>query len=169
MSLIVVSLLLSGFASATDVPSQLFQVLPDANTSSILECAFMKDIESCKKIVIDYEAMHNASKVILAIDGIVFKRNTFNVPPSRDGDQVFSFEGPEFSDAVLTYSEEPGFPDLNGHFHYTKDGSSYMIDNCGSDCHVLIKMVKLEFNEPEEEIPRSRALLDEELSPEVRR
>ena len=169
LSLAVVSLLHFGLVSATDVPSRLFQVLPDADTSSILECAFMKDKESCEKIDIDFDVMRNASEVVLAIDGIVFNRSAFDVPPSRDGDQVFSFEGPDFSDAVLTYSEEPGYPDLNGRFHYTKEGSSYMIDNCGSDCHVLIKKVKSEFKEPEEEIPRSRALLDEELSPKVRR
>ena len=169
LSLIVVSLLPFGFVSATGVPSKILRVLPDANTSSILECAHMEDIDSCEKIDIDFEAMSHASEVMLTEDGIVFKRSAFEVAPSYGEGHVFSFEGPDFSFAVLTYTEEPGYPDINGRFYYTKDDSSYMIDNCGKDCHVLIKLGKksTEIEEPEE-IPSSRAILEEDLDPEVK-
>merc|ERR1719367_1686395 len=169
LSLIAVFLLPFGFISATDVPSRLFRVLPDANTSSILECAHMEDIDSCEKIDIDFEAMSHASEVMLTEDGIVFKRSAFEVAPSHGEGHVFSFEGPDFSFAVLTYTEEPGYPDINGRFYYTKDDSSYMIDNCGEDCHVLIKLGEglMDVKEPMESpvVPISRTLSAKDFDP----
>ena len=177
MASTVVALLCVEFAlgAATNeaTPRKLFHVLPDANTSAILECANMQGIDSCVKVDVDFGAMRNASEIILAEeDGIVFKRVDGGAGLSSDGEgQVYSFRGEDFSYAVLTYTEAPGYPDLNGRIHYTRDGASFMVDNCGEDCHVLIKLGEslMNFDEPEEmpKPPGDRALSEDELDPVV--
>ena len=174
VSTIVALLCVHGFASASNdtTAKKLFNVLPDANTSTILECINMQGIDSCVKVEIDFEAMRHASEIILAEeDGIVFKRVDSDDLSSNSQSQVFSFQGEDFSYAVLTYTEEPGYPDLNGRIHYTKDGASFMVDNCGDNCHVLIKLGEslMTFEEPKEmpQPPGARALNVDELDPVV--
>ena len=173
----LLSLLCIGFVSGAAKndanPRKLFHVLPYANTSAILECANMQGIDSCVKVEIDFEAMRHASEIILAEeDGIIFKRTDYSDGLSSDGEgQVFSFQGEDFSYAILTYTEAPGYPDLNGRIHYTRDGASFMVDNCGEDCHVLIKLGEslMNFDEPEEmpKPPGDRAFNKDKLDPVV--
>ena len=162
-----------GAATNDTTPTKLFTVLPDANTSTILECANMQGIDSCLKVEINFDAMRHAAEVIMAEEhGIIFERAEDSGSLSSDGEgRVFSFKGEDFSYAVLTYTEAPGYPDLNGRIHYTKDAASFMVDNCGKDCHVLIKLGEslMTFKEPEEmpKPPENRALTDDEFDPVV--
>ena len=164
--------LVMGAASNDTAPRNLFTVLPDANTSTILECANMQGIDSCLKVEINFDAMRHAAEVIMAEEhGIIFERAEDSDSLSSDGEgTVFSFKGEDFSYAVLTYTEAPGYPDLNGRIHYTKDAASFMVDNCGKDCHVLIKLGEslMTFKEPDEvpKPPENRAFgqLDAEVS-----
>ena len=162
----------SAAVSDTWESNRLFNVMADANTSNILECVHMKDIDSCTKIDIDFEAMMQSDDIIMAEDDFIFKRK-YSTEDENGQSQSFSYEGANFSYAVLTYSEAPGYPDLNGRIHYTKDGASYMIDNCGENCHVLIKLGKglMEIKEPIESpvAPGVSALSAEELDPVVSR
>ena len=85
------------FASNDTTPRKLFNILPDANTSIILECVNMRGIDSCVMVDIDFEAMRHASEVILAEeDGIVFKRVDGDGLSSDGEGQVFSFRGEDF-------------------------------------------------------------------------
>ena len=167
--ILLLSITTSEFSAVvSDTHTKLFDVIADANTSDILECVHMEGIDSCIKIDIDFEAMLQLDDVILAKDGFSFKRKF----STEDGQsQSFSYEGANFSYAVLTYTEAPGYPDLNGRIHYTEDGASYMIDNCGEDCHVLIKLGEglMDIKEPMESpvVPEVRALSVEELDPVV--
>ena len=124
-----------GAAGNDTAPRNLFTVLPDANTSAILECAIREGIDSCLKVEINFDAMRHAAEVIMAEEhGIIFRR-------VEDSDGLFTFRGEDdFSYAIFTYTEEPGYPDLNGQIQYTKSGASFMVNNCGKDCHVLIKL-----------------------------
>ena len=173
VALLCVKFALGAATNEATTPRKLFHVLSDANTSAILECANMQGIDSCVKVDVDFEAMRNASEIILAEeDGIVFRRADGGAGLSSDGEgQVYSFRGEDFSYAVLTYTEAPGYPDLNGRIHYTRDGASFMVDNCGEDCHVLIKLGEslMNFDEPEEmpKPPGDRALSEDELDPVV--
>lgn len=159
-------------AAVSDTPSRLFNVMADANTSNILECVHMEDIDSCIKIDIDFEAMMQSDDIIMAEDGFVFKRK-FSTEDEIGQSQSFSYDGANFSYAVLTYTEAVGYPDLNGRIHYTRDGASYMIDNCGENCHVLIKLGEglLDIKEPMESpvVPNDRALSVEDPDPVVSR
>ena len=105
-----------GAATNDTTPTKLFTVLPDANTSAILECANMKGIDSCLKVEINFDAMrHDAEVIMVEGHGIVFERAEDSDSLSSDGEgTVFSFRGDDFSYAVLTYTEAPGYPDLNG-------------------------------------------------------
>ena len=159
-------------AVVSDVPSRLFNVMADADTSDILECVHMEDIDSCIKIDVDFEAMMQSDDIIMAEDGFLFNRK-YSTEDENGQSQSFSYEGANFSYAVLTYTEAPGYPDLNGRIHYTKDGASYMIDNCGESCHVLIKLGEglMDIKEPMESpvVPDDRALPREDLDPVVSR
>ena len=126
-------------AVMTDPPRHLFEVLADANTSDIIECVHMEDIDSCIKIDINFEVMEGSLELIMAEDGFVFKRKD-NTTDENGESRSFSYESDDLSFAVLTYTEDYGYPDLNGRIHYTKSGSSFMIDNCGENCHILIKL-----------------------------
>ena len=156
-------------AATNEEATKLFTVLPDANTSAILECANMQGIDSCLQVEINFDAMRHAAQVIMAEEhGIIFERAEDSGSLSSDGEgTVFSFKGEDFSYAVFTYTEAPGYPDLNGRIHYTKDAASFMVDNCGKDCHVLIKLGEslMTFKEPEEmpKPPENRALAEFEL------
>ena len=110
--------------------------------------------------------------MIMVEDDFVFKRK-YNTQDEVGQSQSFSYEGDNFSYATLTYTEAPGYPDLNGRIHYTEDGSSYMIDNCGEDCHVLIKLDEglMDGKEPMESpvVPISKALSTKDFNPVVSR
>ena len=158
--------------AVTGGPTHLFKLLPQDSTDGIRECANKEDIDSCIKIDIDFGALKQSDEIIMAEDGFVFKRKNFD-GNERGNSQSFSYEGDDFSFAVLTYTSASGYPDLNGRIHYIQDGASYMIDNCGENCHVLIKLgtslmkIKEEMEPPL--APSARALSVEELDPEVSR
>ena len=158
----------------TGGPTHLFKLLPQDSTVDIRECAHMedKDIDSCVKIDIDFGVLQQSEEIIMAEGGFVFKRKNYDKNESGKS-QSFSYEGDDFSFAVLTYTSTSGYPDLNGRIHYTQDGASYMIDNCGENCHVLIKLGKVLMDIKEEMepplAPGARALSMEELDPVVSR
>ena len=157
-------------AVMTDTPRHLFEVLNDANTSDIIECVHMEDIDSCIKIDFNFEAMEQSLELIMAEDGFVFKRKD-NTTDENGESRSYSYEGDDFSFAVLTYTEAAGYPDLNGRIHYTKSRSSFMIDNCGQNCHILIKLGEalMDVKEPAElpMPPASRVISGEKLDPVV--
>ena len=161
--------------AVTGGPIYLFKLLPKESTADVRECAHMEeeeDIDSCIKIDINFGVMKQSEEIIMAEDGFVFKRKAYDENESGKS-QSFSYEGDDFSFAVLTYTSASGYPDLNGRIHYTKDGASYMIDNCGENCHVLIKLGKVLMDIKEEMepplAPGARALSIEELDPVVSR
>ena len=157
-------------AVVSDTQGRLFKVIANADTSSILECVHMEDIDSCIKIDLNFDAMMQSDDMIMVEDDFVFKRK-YSTQDEVGQSQSFSYEGANFSYAILTYTEAPGYPDLNGRIHYTKDGSSYMIDNCGEDCHVLIKLGEglMDVKEPMESpvVPISRTLSAKDFDPVV--
>ena len=143
--------LFSGKGQVIGGPAKLFKLLPQDSTDGIRECAHMKeDIDSCIKIDIDFGVLKQSDEVVMAEDGFVFKRKTLD---ESGKSQSFSYEGEDFSFAVLTYTTTSGYPHLNGRIHYTQNGVSYMIDNCGKNCHVLIKLGKTLMNVKEEMEP----------------
>ena len=137
--------------TVTDGPTHLFRLLPQDSTDGIRECANAKeDIDSCIRIEIDFGALKKSDEIVLAKDGFVFKCKSYD---ESGRSQSFSYEADDFSFAVLTYTAASGYHDLNGRIHYTQDGASYMIDNCGKDCHVLIKLGKILMDIKEEMEP----------------
>jgi hypothetical protein len=74
--------------------------------------------------------------------------------------------------AILTVTYEFGYPDMTGRIHSMKDGgSSYLIKNCGKECHILIKLAK-NLRELEDDVLLppgilGRQLTEEQLSTEV--
>ena len=46
---------------------------------------------------------------------------------------------------MLTYTDEDGFPEVNGYLSYSDD-ASYSIRNCGEGCHVLIHLSEQSHN-----------------------
>ena len=91
---------------------------------------------------INFDALKHAAEVIMAEGhGIILRRVEDSDGLSSDGEgRVISFRGEDSSYAIFFYTEKPGYPDLNGNIQYTKSGASFMVNNCGKDCHVLIKL-----------------------------
>jgi hypothetical protein len=82
----------------------------------------------------------------------------------------YHFQADDYSYAILTLSDDFGYPEIKGIFVYmTEEGSiHYDINNCGKDCHVLVKFASRyqDFIEPDEEealAPRSEEDMDAEV------
>ena len=93
-------------AVVSDTQGRLFKVIANADTSSILECVHMEDIDSCIKININFDAMMQSDDMIMVEDDLVFERK-YSTQDEVGQSQSFSYEGANFSYAILTYTEAP--------------------------------------------------------------
>ena len=110
----------------------------DANSNSnINECKRMSDIDSCRRIKINFRRLKAEKAITLVDQNIVYKH--LYTQPNRDVTATFSYETNGFDSAVFVASrDKSGYPKLDGSF--TAGGSKYLIDNCRENCHVLIKL-----------------------------
>ncbi len=54
----------------------------------------------------------------------------------------FEFQSSDIASySVLTYTDEDGYPELNGYLSYSDD-ASYAVRNCGKGCHVLVHLAE---------------------------
>ena len=114
----------------TTVTAQdLFTLLPDASTEWVAECENMEDIDSCTKIDVDFDLLKSEGDFVM--DGVEFKHSY------TDG-KTYSYETDNYGSAVLLYSEDNGYPEVDGDI--ISEGEVYRIDGCGDDCHVLVKL-----------------------------
>ena len=110
----------------------------DANfNSNINECKLMSDIDSCRRIKINFMRL-KAEKAITLLDlNNVYMHKYTQL--QRDVTKTFSYETDDFDSAVFVVSlDESGYPKLDGSFMVGE--SKYLIDNCKEKCHVLIKL-----------------------------
>ena len=61
--------------------------------------------------------------------------------------------------ALFLYTEEYGYPEIDGSFQF--DLSEYQIDNCGLNCHVLIKLGWNILSTKPDEVEGSESLEDD--------
>ena len=110
----------------------------DANSNSnINECKLMSDIDSCRRIKINFMRLKAERAITLVDQNIVYKH--LYTQPNRDVTATFSYESDDFDSAVFVVSRDKSkYPKLDGSF--TAGGSKYLIDNCRENCHVLIKL-----------------------------
>ena len=111
----------------------------DANSNSnINECKRMSDIDSCRRIKINFMRLKAEKPITLVDKNIVYKHLYTQL--NRDVTKTFSYETNDFDSAVFVASVDAksGYPKLDGSF--TVGGSKYLIDNCKENCHVLIKL-----------------------------
>ena len=134
-------------ASVTAHADELFTLLPDASTQGIAECERMTDIEFCTETEIDFEVLNEKSDFLM--EGVVFHHSYSR--HNQDSTTTYSYETDNLGSAVFLYSEANGYPEVDGSLLF--DGSGYRIDNCGAECHVLVKFGWNMLNpEPEEEL-----------------
>ena len=110
----------------------------DANSNgNINECKRMSDIDSCRRIKINFMRLKKEKAITLVDQNIVYKH--LYTQPNRDVTATFSYETNGFDSAVFVVSrDKSGYQKLDGSF--TAGGSKYLIDNCRENCHVLIKL-----------------------------
>ena len=116
---------------------RLFKYDAAKSSRNINECRQMSDIDSCKRIKINFMRLKSEKAITLLDDNIVYKHKYSQL--HRDVTKTFSYETDDMDSVVFVVSlDESGYPKLDGSF--TAGGSKYLIDNCGHKCHVLIKL-----------------------------
>ena len=131
----------------------------DANSNSnIKECTHMSDIDSCRRIKINFMRL-KAEKDITLLDLNVVYIHKYTQLHERGDTKTFSYQANGFDSAVFVVSvDESGYPKLDGSF--TVGESKYLIDNCKKKCHVLIKLgFKTLHPKPDPEIDSSVGML----------
>ena len=127
--------------------------MPEASTEGITECDNMSDIDSCTKIEVNFDAMEGDVELTLSADEIVFKHSY--TEKNDDGTITYSYQSDDMDSALFLYSESSEYPEIDGSF--TEGKFKYIIDNCGKDCHVLIKLGAKRLNSQPE--PEQRPIL----------
>ena len=118
------------------------------STKGITECDNMSDIDSCIKIHVKFEAMKGDLDLAQGEDEIVYT-HTYT-EKNDDGTVTYSYESDDMDSALFLYTEDSGYQEIDGSF--TEGESKYIIDNCGKDCHVLMKLSAKRLNPPPEPI-----------------
>ena len=116
---------------------RLFKYDATKSSSNINECKQMPDIDSCKRIKINFKRLKAEKAITLLDDNILYKHKYTQL--HRDVTKTFSYETDDLDSAVFVVSlDESRYPELDGSF--TAGGSRYLIDDCKGRCHVLIKL-----------------------------
>ena len=98
----------------------------------------------------NFAALDGVSDIIL--EGVEF-RPSYTMD-NQDSTKTYSYDADDFGSALFLYTEEDGYPEIDGNFLF--DGSEYRIENCGEGCHLLVKLSEQMVNpEPDDEIEAS--------------
>merc|ERR550519_1473594 len=133
-SLVLLAILCGIFAVLslpTERPADLFALNPSVDTLDVVSCD-NDDIISCVDATVNPDAI-NADQIM--VEGVLWTK----VQPLQDGvtDGSFSveFSCPDGSTAVFTARGGDMFGSMQ-----MADGSVYLLENCGENCHVWMEL-----------------------------
>ena len=127
---------------------KLFTLMPKVSTKGITECENMSDIDTCIRIDVKFGAMEGDLDLAQGENEIIFRHSY--TEKNDDGTVTYSYESDDMDSALFLYTEVSGYQEIDGSF--TEGESKYIIDNCGKDCHVLMKLSAKRLNPPPEPI-----------------